>query len=211
MRVLRIAAFAAIALAGAGAVPAAAQAGSWSAPRAATDAGTAAAPSVAADAGGRIALGFARTYRGEHRAEVRLGTLRTGVRGSSLVLDRGSSFVGDVAVALDRTLRGPLVAWRRPIDRAQRLRATFFRDARGPASPVTLTSGPESAYEPRFDAGADGALRLIYDRRTSSAFRGFIAPAGGFESEQSLPGTGVSSQPRLAGAAPPSGWPAAPC
>jgi hypothetical protein len=201
MRAQRIAAFAAIALAGAGAMPAAAQAGSWSAARAATDAGTATAPSVAADAGGRVALGFARTYRGEHRAEVRLGTLRRGLRGASVVLDRGSGFVGDVTVSLDRSLDGPLVAWRRPIDRAQRLRATFFRDDGRPASPVTLTSGTESAYEPRFLAGGDGALRLVYDRRTSSAFRAFLGTQSGFESEQSLPGTGVSSQPGLAVAA----------
>jgi hypothetical protein len=188
-------------LALAAAAPAAAQAGTWTPPRAATSAGAASGPSVAADVRGRIVLGFTRTLRGDSRAEVRTGTLRRGVRGPSILLDHQRRLVDDVTVAFAPAIGGPVVAWRRYADGAQRLRGAVIARPGETPSPETLTAGSESAYEPRFTAGADGVLRLVYDRRTASASRSLLSPTWGFGGEMQLPGTGISSQPRLAVAA----------
>jgi hypothetical protein len=198
MRPSRLAIAGAAALALAAAAPAAAPAAPWTPARAATSAGIAFGPSVAADARGRIALGFERTLRGESRAEVRTGTLRSGVRGASVLLDRQRHLIDDVTVAFAPDIDGPVAAWRRYDTGAQRLRGAIIdRPGRTPQA-ETLTTGKESAYEPRFITGADGALTLVYDRRTTSASRTIV---GDFGPELPLPGTGISSGPRLAVAA----------
>jgi hypothetical protein len=211
MRASRIASIGAAAIALAGAAPAAAQAGSWTAPRAATDAGQSFEPSVAADSRGRIALGFARHLDGRNRAEIRQGSLREGLRGASALIDSLPGNLDGVTVGLRAGSPGPDVVWRRYGQNAQRLFATSVRT--GSAKPWTpfpeLTTGPSSGYEPRWVDGADGVRRIVYDMRTTSAFRDVTdqpaphptLPGTVYGPASPLPGTGISSQPRLAVAA----------
>ena len=181
----------------AAAVPSSAPAGSWSAERAATDAGTAYDPSVAADARGRLALGWGRQLGDVRRAEVRRGTLRRFLRGPALVLDASTGNLDGVTVALSGNSSLLAVAWRRRLDAAQRLRGatvTLNGTVDGPAS--LTPNGAESAFFPRFVGGGAGALRLIWDRRTSSAGRALAGT--GFGAPFTVPGRGVSSAPAVA-------------
>jgi hypothetical protein len=187
----------AAALGAAALAPAAATAGSWTAPRAATSAGSSFAPAVTADLRGRMAVGFLRTLNGRSRAEVRTGRTRDFLRGDSIVLDRSTHSMSDIAVALPSDGGRLAVAWRRFERDAHRLRATTI-DARGAfGTPQPLTAqGRESAYDPEFVAGADGSLRLVWSRRTTSRGRPVIGSVYG--APFALPAPGVASQPRVA-------------
>ncbi len=181
----------------AAAVPSSAPAGSWSTERAATEAGTAYDPSVAADARGRIALGWGRQLGDVRRAEVRRGTLRRFLRGPALVLDSTTGNLDSVTVALSGNASLLAVAWRRRLDAAQRLfGATVTLNGMVDGATPLTPNGAESAFFPRFVAGGDNALRLIWDRRTSSAGR--VLAGTGFGAPFTVPGRGVNSGPAVA-------------
>jgi hypothetical protein len=183
---------------GAGALAAAAApAASWTAPRAATSAGTSFLPSVTADLRGRMAVGFLRTLDGRSRAEVRTGRTRDFLRGDSILLDRSAHSMSGIAVALPSDGGRLAVAWRRFERSAHRLRAATI-DARGDfGTPQPLTvEGPESAYEPTFVPGADGSLRLVWTRRTTSRGRPVLGSV--FGAPFALPAPGVGSTPDVA-------------
>jgi hypothetical protein len=186
---------AAAALAAAALPAAPAHAGSWTASRAATSAGTSFGPSAAVDARGRLAIGWSRRLGGQNRAELRQGTLRGLLRGAANVLDRSSGGVEapSLAFAPDGVLAA---AWRRSVDRAQRLRGATVTTGGSTSGPFALTpTGTESAYDPRFVTGPGGALRLVWDRRTSSQ----TAPLTGtsFGAATTLPTSGIGSQPSV--------------
>ena len=187
----------AAALFAAAALPSSALAGSWSTERAATQAGTAYDPSVAADARGRIALGWGRQLGDVRRAEVRRGTLRRFLRGPALVLDSTTGNLDSVTVALSGNASLLAVAWRRRQDAAQRLfGATLTLNGMVDGATPLTPNGPESAYFPRFVTDGDNALRLIWDRRTSSAGR--VLRGTGFDAPFAVPGRGVNSGPAIA-------------
>jgi hypothetical protein len=188
---------AAAALACAAALPSSALGGSWTAPRAATSAGEAFGPVVAADARGRIAVGFGRALGDVRRAEVRRGTLRSGLQGGSLVLDSFDGNLDGVVVGLTGNSSRLAVAWRRRANAAQRLRAATVSLGGTVTGPVDLTpDGTESAFFPRFGTGADGVLRLFWDRRTTSAGRAVQGAA--FGPRFAVPAPGVGANPAVA-------------
>jgi hypothetical protein len=187
----------AAALGAAAVAPAAAPAASWTAPRAATSAGESFLPAVTADLRGRMAVGFLRTLDGRSRAEVRTGRTNDFLRGDSMLLDRSAHSMSGIAVALPSDGGRLAVAWRRFESRAHRLRAATI-DAQGDfGTPQPLTAtGPESAYEPEFVAGADGSLRLVWSRRTTSRGRPVLGSV--FGAPFALPAPGVGSTPQVA-------------
>jgi hypothetical protein len=187
----------AAALGAAALAPAAAQAGSWTAPRAATSAGSSFGPSVAADARGRMAVGFARNYRGRNRAEVRTGRTRDFLRGGSILLQSQRHAVFDVEVGLPPDGGRLAAAWLAFGNNAHRLRATTI-DATGAfGTPQTLTAeDTESAYEPEFVTGGDASMRLVWARRTTSRGRPVLGSVYG--APFALPAPGVGSQPGVA-------------
>jgi hypothetical protein len=188
---------AAAALAATALAPAAAPAASWTAPRAATSAGSSFLPAVTADLRGRMAVGFLRTLDGRSRAEVRTGRTRDFLRGDSILLDRSAHSMSGIDVALPSDGGRLAVVWRRFETAAHRLRAATI-DARGAfGTPQPLTAeGPESAYEPTFVAGADGSLRLVWSRRTTSRGRPVLGSV--FGAPFALPAPGVGSTPDVA-------------
>jgi hypothetical protein len=181
---------------GAAALPASAHAGSWSASRAATSRGAAFEPSVAADARGRLAVGWVRQLGGRRRAEVRQGTLRGFLRGDANVLDRTPSNMDSVTVGFARD--GVLaVAWRRLADRAQRIHGATVSTGGSTSGPFALTpEGNQSAYDPRLIAGADGSLRAVWARRTTSESAPVVGTS--FGAPDSLPAPGNGAAPAVA-------------
>ncbi len=178
------------------ALPATAGAASWSAPAAATRAGDAYGPTVAADARGRIAVGWGRRLGDVRRAEVRRGTLRDGLRGGALVLDSSTGNLDGVTVGLTGETGLLAVVWRKRLDAAQRLRGATVTLGGRVTGPADLTAdGPESAFFPRLVAGADGVLRVVWDRRTSSAGR--AVQGTGFGPPFAVPGPGANATPAV--------------
>jgi hypothetical protein len=180
------------------ALPHGASADRWTAPDAATVRGTALAGGIAIDPRGRLALGLVRSLDGVGRAEVRTGTVRGGLRGGSLVVDRDPR----------HALGAPVVAW--PGDdgtlalgwlalqgRNRRVRAATVTPDRRVTAVRPLTGGGESAYEPRFVPGTAGdALLLAWGRRSTNEASAW--DGGTWGAVRRLPGEGIGSLPVLA-------------
>jgi hypothetical protein len=182
------------ALAGA-VLPASASAASWTPSRAATSRGVAFEPSVAADARGRLAMGWMRRLGSDNRAEVRQGTLRAGLRGDANVLDSVARNMDSVTVGFgaDGVLA---VMWRRLLNRAQRIRGATVSTGGSTSGPFELTGdGTQSAYDPRLVAGADGSLRGVWARRSTS--ESALVTGTSFGSPVALPSPGNGVAPAV--------------
>jgi hypothetical protein len=125
------------------------------------------------------------------------GRTREFLRGDSILLQSQRHAVFDVQVALPSDGGRLAAAWLAYSNGAHRVRATTI-DARGAfGTPQSLTvEGTESSYEPRFVPGADGSLRLVWSRRTTSRGRPVLGSVYG--APFALPAPGVGSQPQVA-------------
>lgn len=120
---------------------------------------------------------------------------RTG-GGGALVLDSSAGNLDGVTVGLTGQQSLLAVVWRKRLDAAQRLRGATVTLAGRVTGPADLTAdGPESAFFPRFGEGADGVLRVVWDRRTSSAGR--AVRGTGFGPPFAVPGRGTNANPAV--------------
>ncbi len=142
----------------------------WTAPETATGAGVAASPSVDVDAAGRLALSYTRRRDGRTRVELRRGSLRSGLHGAPVLLDRDADRPATTSVKLDGANGQTLTAW----DEGVPLSSSAVLSRRDGTPLVPL--GPfATAVAPYAIRASDGSLRLVLH---GSSGLGVLRPQG---------------------------------
>jgi hypothetical protein len=131
------------------ALPTAATAAPWSAPRSVTINGQAREPVVALGGPDAAAVAYIRHTGGADRAELRQGTVRT-LR-TPVILDRDARHGFD-SPALVYSGHSALVVWRRFQAPDTRVLAFSSVSSRGAATDPSVLTGPPNSYEPAFVA-----------------------------------------------------------
>jgi hypothetical protein len=128
----------------------------WTAPQTATGDGIAASASVDVDAAGRLALAYTRRRGGRARVELRRGSLRSGLHGTPVPVDRDAHGPLTTSVRLDAANGQTLTAWEEGAPPASS--AVLSRRDGTPLVPL----GPfAAAVEPYAIRAPDGSLRLV--------------------------------------------------
>jgi hypothetical protein len=128
----------------------------WTAPVTATGAGIAASPSVDVDAAGRLALSYTLRRDRRTRVELRRGSLRRGLHGTPVTLDRDADRPATTSVRLDGANGQTLTAWDANVPPV-----SFAVLSNRDGTPLVPLGPFTAAVEPYAVRASDGSLRLV--------------------------------------------------
>jgi hypothetical protein len=146
----------------------------WTAPVTATGAGIAASPSVDVDAAGRLALSYTLRRDRRTRVELRRGSLRRGLHGTPVTLDRDADRPATTSVRLDGANGQTLTAWDANVPLV-----SFAVLSNRDGTPLVPLGPFTAAVEPYAVRASDGSLRLVLHGSSGLSVLRLDPPAAG--------------------------------